>query len=96
MYRYTVGVIVALMLFSNYSYAEQKGDGKKREARHKISQGALKVGDEAPDFTVVRLIAIPVKAKADISEENISAKGKVTLSSLRGKKPVVIFFSSYT
>lgn len=40
----------------------------------------LKVGDEAPDFT------LPDK----------SGKNEVTLSSFRGKRPVVLIFASYT
>lgn len=94
MYRYAVVAIVTSMLFFNYSYAQQKSGGKKKKAR--ISQGTLKVGDEAPDFTAVKLEAISVKAKANISEKDIGAGGKVTLSSLKGKQPIVVFFSSYT
>ena len=94
MYRYAVVAIVTLMLFSNCSYAQQESGGKKKKAR--ISQGALKVGDKAPDFTVVKLKAISDKTKANISEKDIDADGKVTLSLLKGKQPIVIFFSSYT
>ncbi|NOZ24137.1 MAG: redoxin domain-containing protein [Planctomycetes bacterium] len=40
----------------------------------------LKVGDPAPDFNLKRL----------------HDKGKVRLSSFRGKRPVVLIFGSYT
>jgi hypothetical protein len=40
----------------------------------------LRVGDAAPDFTLPKL----------------DGEGKVTLSSFRGKKPVVLVFGSYT
>jgi hypothetical protein len=43
-------------------------------------KGQLKVGDQAPDFTL----------------EQFDKKATVQLSSLRGKKPVVLVFGSYT
>jgi len=43
-------------------------------------EGNLKVGDEAPDFSL----------------ETIDKKSSVQLSDLRGKKPVVLVFGSYT
>jgi hypothetical protein len=39
-----------------------------------------KVGEEAPDFTL----------------KTLDGEGEVTLSSFRGKKPVVLIFGSYT
>jgi peroxiredoxin len=42
--------------------------------------GALRVGDPAPDFTLPTL----------------DRKETVTLSSLRGERPVVLVFGSYT
>ena len=42
--------------------------------------GDLKVGDPAPNFT------LPLQ----------NGKGEVTLSSFRGKRPVVLVFGSYT
>jgi peroxiredoxin len=41
---------------------------------------ALKVGDEAPDFTL----------------ETYERNDRITLSSFRGHKPVVLIFGSYT
>lgn len=46
----------------------------------RISSGTLKVGDKAPDFTLV----------------DPTGKNAVTLSSFKGKKPVVLVFGSYT
>jgi hypothetical protein len=43
-------------------------------------KGNLKVGDEAPDLSL----------------ETYDKKSRVQLSSLRGKKPVVLVFGSYT
>jgi len=43
-------------------------------------EGSLKVGDDAPDFTL----------------ETYDRKSRVQLSAFRGKKPVVLVFGSYT
>ena len=43
-------------------------------------EGKLKVGDTAPDFDLKKLVG----------------KGKVKLSGLRGQKPVMLIFGSYT
>ena len=43
-------------------------------------RGALKEGDEAPDFTL----------------KTYDGKGRVTLSSYRGERPAVLVFGSYT
>ncbi|NQT54514.1 redoxin domain-containing protein [bacterium] len=48
--------------------------------RNRPCEGSLKVGDPAPDFTLKQL----------------DGKGTVALSSLRGKRPVVLVFGSYT
>ena len=54
---------------------------QKRQSRRR-SIDTVKVGDKAPDFTLRKLNA---------------KKGEtVTLSSFQGKKPVVLFFGSYT
>ena len=43
-------------------------------------EGKLKVGDPAPDFNL----------------KKVHGKGKVKLSSFKGKRPVVLIFGSYT
>jgi hypothetical protein len=43
-------------------------------------EGSLRVGDEAPDFSL----------------ETYDRKSRVQLSAFRGKKPVVLVFGSYT
>jgi len=43
-------------------------------------EGSLKVGDDAPDFSL----------------ETYDRKSRVRLSTCRGKKPVVLVFGSYT
>lgn len=54
-------------------------------------QPKFKVGDEAPDFDLVRFDAV----KEDGSEST-EAKDRIKLSSFRGKQPVFVIFSSYT
>jgi hypothetical protein len=54
---------------------------------------ALTVGQEAPDFELVKLDAVKDK---DADETKFEAKDKIKLSSFRGKKPVFIIFTSYT
>ena len=56
------------------------GEKNTPPARGERHQDQLKLGDLAPDFT------LPDQA----------GKQKVTLSSFRGKKPVVLIFASYT
>ena len=55
------------------------------------TQPKLKVGDEAPEFDLVKFGCL----KEDGSEST-DAKDRIKLSSFRGKKPVFIVFSSYT
>src|SRR5688572_22884383 len=49
-------------------------------ARSERRPSTLKVGDEAPDFTL----------------ETVDGKSKIALSSFRGKQPVVLVFGSIT
>ena len=54
---------------------------KKRDRTFALEEGALKVGEAAPDFKLKRL-----GSQAD----------EVQLASFRGHRPVVLFFGSYT
>ena len=54
---------------------------KKRDRSFGVEEGALKVGEAAPDFKLKRLG---------------SQVGEVQLASFRGRKPVILFFGSYT
>jgi len=47
----------------------------------------LKAGDDAPDFELTVL---------DRKNPNKKTSDKIKLSSFEGKKPVVLFFGSYT
>ena len=70
---------------------------------------ALKVGQMAPDFelhTLEHALAMQTKAagkpakhakgRATSQPATQPAKGKVRLSSFRGKRPVYLIFASYT
>ena len=110
--RWTVAGLVLAMLFCfpNILTAGQKKWGGKRtgpgrSGDDRRTEGTLKVGDKAPDFELVQLDRSGkkkgVKSKKD-GDSGSKSKGdskkekKVKLSSFRGKKPVVLFFGSYT
>ena len=58
----------------------RQGEINTPPARRERYADQLKVGDPAPDFTL----------------PDPSGSGEVTLSSFRGKKPVVLVFGSFT
>lgn len=53
-------------------------------------EGSLKAGDPAPDFALKRLLSDSEK------EKGAKPPKPVRLSDLKGKKPVVLVFGSYT
>ena len=60
--------------------SSRPGEVNTPPARGERRQTNLKVGDMAPDFTL----------------PDLTGKNEITLSSFRGKKPVVLIFASYT
>ena len=73
--------LLALFVSSGTSEAQKKpGEINTPPAKGERYKDQLKVGDAAPDFT----LADP------------NGKSEVTLSSFKGKKPVVMIFGSYT
>lgn len=68
--------------------------GRERRSR-RPSGPVLKVGDEAPDFDLPILTELLAAQKGgkDVSEVKVKT---VKLSALRGGKPVLLLFSSYT
>ena len=58
---------------------------KRRPSRPRYTTPDLKVGDMAPDFELLQL-----------DESGGNHTQRVKLSSWRGRKPVLLFFSSYT
>jgi len=58
---------------------------KSRPAHSRYTTPDLKVGDMAPDFELIQL-----------DESGSNQTQRVKLSSWQGRKPVLLFFSSYT
>lgn len=55
--------------------------------------GAIAVGQAAPDF---ELAPLTIEERADGKVVGKVGEAKVRLASFKGKKPVVLIFSSYT
>jgi hypothetical protein len=83
-------LLVALILSASEAWTQ----GRDRRSR-RASGPVLKVGDEAPDFELPHLDQF-LKAQADGKDTSKLKAKTVKLSSLRGGKPVVLLFSSYT
>ena len=58
----------------------QRGQGGRRGRRNVDNGSSLVVGEVAPDFAL----------------KSLDGKSETKLSDFRGKKPVVLFFGSYT
>ena len=58
----------------------QRGQGGRRGGRNVDNGSSLVVGEVAPDFAL----------------KSLDGKSETKLSDFRGKKPVVLFFGSYT
>jgi hypothetical protein len=76
--------LAALLLAGSVAFAqdgEDKGD-RRAKIRERMSKddGAPKVGDVAPTFKL----------------KSVDGKSETNFASFRGKKPVVLFFGSYT
>ena len=79
---------VSLLLFTFSLYAQRPGSRRGTP---------LRVGQVAPDFELELLAdSKPATAKAAAKRKPAAENGKVRLSSFRDKKPVVLFFGSYT
>jgi len=87
MTRWQVMTIPALILAlgSAHLVAQEDGDGSRRRRegmreRMMRDDNAPKVGDVAPVFTI----------------KSLDGKSETDLASFKGKKPVLLFFGSYT
>jgi hypothetical protein len=77
-------IVLCFVLFlAQVIEAGDAGD-RGRPFRQRPSAGTITVGQQAPDFDLVRF------------ESAGTGRERVRLSSFRGKKPVVLIFSSYT
>jgi hypothetical protein len=88
-----VSLFLLLMRPSDAQDSRDRGGAYRRQP----SPNTVRVGQPAPDFDLVRLDS--VKTEGDKNTGLASRKNggdRVKLSSFRGKKPVVLIFSSYT
>ncbi|MBT3198838.1 MAG: hypothetical protein HN350_02885 [Phycisphaerales bacterium] len=98
----SAGVVCMLAIASICIVAP--GAAKKAPARKKRPKRvdvALKIGQLAPDFelyTLEHAVAMKAKPTAKPTSQPATqpAKGKIKLSSFRGKQPVYLIFASYT
>jgi hypothetical protein len=89
--------LAAMLLVPVVLAAEPGGPGQRpdgaQQATRRPDARMLPPGSQAPDFELPRLVTVTDKdgnAAGKISDE------KVKLSSLAGKKPVCLIFTSYT
>ena len=98
--------VASLCLVATGAAQRRTKAGLKRPQRRDV---ALKIGQMAPDFELYTLehalamqkktVAKPsAKAKSPATSQPATqpARGKVRLSSFRGKRPVYLIFASYT
>ena len=83
---------IAALLLAPTIPAAERPDGP-RQPTGRPGQKFLEPGQEAPDLTLPRLA---VETDKDGNPAGKVSDQKVTVSSFRGKKPVVVIFSSYT
>ncbi len=75
-----------LAMAGGQAVAQEDDDGERRQRRQGMRErmsrddGAPKVGDVAPAFTL----------------KSLDGKSETDLASFKGKKPVLLFFGSYT
>jgi hypothetical protein len=86
----TIEVAVSFALATYAVAARAQGPGRV-SADPRIAQGALAVGEAAPDFELARL-----PADGAARGITVASADRVRLSSFRAKRPVVLIFSSYT
>ena len=84
-----LGLVAVLLAAPSWTPAAERA-GPKREPP---APPRLAVGQEAPDFELPRLA---FETDKDGNTVGKISDQKVRLSALRGKKPVCVFFSSYT
>lgn len=73
--------------------ADGPAQGRRPQAPRRVARGGLQAGQPAPDF---ELPFLKFETREDGTIAGRATKETVELSSFRGKKAVVLFFSSYT
>jgi len=90
--RTILSLAIASLFLASSIPAAERPDGQ-RPPMGRPGQKFLEPGQEAPDLTLPRLA---VETDKDGNPAGKVSDQKVTVSSFRGKKPVVVIFSSYT
>lgn len=76
--KFTTGMCALLMISA--AALAQEGEGRRKGRGMLADNNALKVGQNAPLFTL----------------KSLDGKQETDLKSFRGGKPVILFFGSYT
>ena len=79
-YKVLLAAGLSILLLSVETIVAQNRGSSSRWRRDRMPETRLKVGDMAADFTL----------------QTPDSRKKVSLSSYRGKRPVVLVFGSYT
>ena len=91
-----VGALIAflsLVVVVRTGEAQNRGNAYRRAP----SPNTVRVGQLAPDFDLVHMECIKTEGdKGNAATPKKNGGDRVKLSSFRGKKPVVLIFSSYT
>jgi hypothetical protein len=88
-----VGLISPLVVVGS----SRAGDQTRRGAdQRRPSQNTLTVGQMAPDFDLPKLESVAPNSERGNAKRSEKGADRIKLSSFRGKKPVVLIFSSYT
>ena len=91
-----ITVLVLTVCASSVSLAAER-DSKARQPRAQRAKDPIKAGMQAPDFMLLRLGSYSVDEKdGNRKTAKLAKQDTVSLSSFAGKRPVVLFFSSYT
>jgi hypothetical protein len=91
--------LAAVVCFALVSFAAEQQRSRRMPGR-RGGADPIMVGSTAPDFTLLRLESYAVQevkgTGAAKKTARLAGPDTVTLSSFKGKQPVVLFFSSYT
>lgn len=104
MRRSVFGTTMATVLAAVVCVALVSSGAEQRRTRRmpvrRDGTDPIMVGSTAPDFTLLRLAAYAVRevqgTGAVTKTARLATPDTVTLSTYKGKRPVVLFFSSYT
>jgi len=90
---------IVVMICCTLVSAARQNDAQRTARRPQARRVAdpIKAGMQAPDFTLLRLGSYSVdETSGNRKTAKLAKQDTVSLSSFEGKRPVVLFFSSYT